>query len=83
LVNEALRTVEVDLIIKMGFRIRDLYQDIAKLHLEQYGERSSFRFVHRVRGQGLSQTDFDQLMKTKGGLLSFKELKSCFCLKSI
>jgi hypothetical protein len=31
--------MEVDLIIKMGFRIRDLYQDIAKLHLEQYGER--------------------------------------------
>jgi tetratricopeptide (TPR) repeat protein len=76
MVNRALRTMEVDLIIKMGFFVRDLHNHIAKLHTEQYGghQHSDPSIVYR--GQGLSQTDFDQLMKTKGGLMSFNNFLS-------
>jgi hypothetical protein len=67
MINKALRTMEVDLIIKMGFFVQDLHNHIAALHGGQ-DHTSSFTVY---RGQGLSQTDFEQLMKTKGGLLSF------------
>jgi hypothetical protein len=32
MLNRALRTMEVDLIIKMGFFVRDLYEHLAQLH---------------------------------------------------
>ncbi len=38
MLNRALRTMEVEVIIKMGFFVRDLHKHIAELHLEQYGE---------------------------------------------
>jgi Tfp pilus assembly protein PilF len=76
MLNRALRTMEVDLIIKMGFFVRDLHNDIAELHTEQYGERNHLDSFIVYRGQGLSQTDFDQLKKTQGGLLSFNNFLS-------
>jgi tetratricopeptide (TPR) repeat protein len=77
MLNKALRTMEVDLIIKMGFFVQDLHNHIATLHAEQYGghHHHSDSFIV-YRGQGLSQTDFDQLMKTKGGLMSFNNFLS-------
>lgn len=72
MLNCALRTMEVDIIIKAGFFIRDLHRHIARLHSEQ-NHAASFVVY---RGQGLSQTDFDQLMKTIGGLLSFNNFLS-------
>ena len=65
MLNCALRTMEVDLIIKLGFFIRDLHEHITRLHSEQYprGHHSEPFVVYR--GQGLSQTDFNQLKKTK------------------
>ena len=36
MLNRALRLMEVDRIIKMGFFVRDLHNDIAKLHAEQF-----------------------------------------------
>jgi tetratricopeptide (TPR) repeat protein len=76
MLNRALRIMEVDLIIKMGFFVRDLHNHIAALHSEQYrGQTHSDSFT-LYRGQGLSPTDFDQLMETKGGLLSFNNFLS-------
>jgi hypothetical protein len=37
MLNKALRTMDVDIISKMGFFIRDLHNHIAELHTEQYG----------------------------------------------
>jgi tetratricopeptide (TPR) repeat protein len=74
--NRALRSMEVDLIIKLGFFIRDLHEHITKLHSEQYAGHTQSTSFTVFRGQGLSQTDFDQLMKTKGGLLSFNNFLS-------
>jgi tetratricopeptide (TPR) repeat protein len=76
MVNRALRTMEVDLIIKMGFFVRDLHNHIAELHTEQYGEHHHSDSFAVYRGQGLSCTDFEQLMKTKGGLMSFNSFLS-------
>jgi tetratricopeptide (TPR) repeat protein len=71
MLNKTLRTMEVDCIIKMGFFIRDLHDHIAALHSEQYGGHSHSESFTVYYGQGLSQTDFDQLKKTQDGLLSF------------
>lgn len=75
-VNRALRTMEVDIIIKMGFFLHDLHQRIEQLYGDQYAgdhQRHS-RIVYR--GQGLTQTDFDQMMKNNGGLVSFNSFLS-------
>jgi tetratricopeptide (TPR) repeat protein len=69
--NRALRTMEVDLIFEMSFFIRDLHQQITELNSEQYVTPKHTAPFIVFRGQGLSKTDFDQLMKTQGGLLSF------------
>jgi tetratricopeptide (TPR) repeat protein len=76
MLNRALRLMEVDLIIKMGFFVRDLHNHIAVLHSEQYNELNQSNSFTLYRGQGLSPTDFDQLMKTKGGLMSFNNFLS-------
>jgi tetratricopeptide (TPR) repeat protein len=76
MLNRALRMMEVDLIIKMGFFLRDLYNHIAELHAEQYGGHHGSNSLTVYRGQGLSQTDFNQLMETKGGLMSFNNFLS-------
>ena len=76
MLNCALRTMEVDLIIKLGFLLRDLHENITRLHSEQYPRGEGTKPFIVYRGQGLSHTDFDQLKKTKGGLLSFNNFLS-------
>ena len=76
MLNKALRVMDADLIIKMGFFLRNLHQHIAALHAEQYGGQNSSNSFIVYRGQGLSPTDFDQLMATQGGLLSFNSFLS-------
>jgi tetratricopeptide (TPR) repeat protein len=76
MLNRALRLMEVDLIIKMGFFVRDLHNHIAELHAEQYGGHHHSDSFTVYRGQGLSQTDFDQLKQTQGGLMSFNNFLS-------
>ena len=76
MLNKALRLMDIDIILKMGFFVCDLHQQIAALHVEQFtGYTSSDSFVV-YRGQGLSQTDFDQMKQNKGGLLAFNSFLS-------
>ena len=76
MLNRALRMMEVDLIIKMGFFVRDLHNYIVALHAEQYGgENQSDSFIV-YRGQGLTKIDFDQLKSTVVGLVSFNNFFS-------
>jgi tetratricopeptide (TPR) repeat protein len=77
--NHALRKMKVDLIIKLGFFVCDLHKHISRLHFEQYPRHHPSDSLIVYRGQGLSQTDFEQLMKTKGGLLSFNSFLSTSC----
>ena len=76
MVNKALRFMEVDLIIKMGFYVRDLHNHIVKLHTKQYGVDHRSKAFIVYRGQGLSQADFDRMKMTQGGLIAFNNFLS-------
>lgn len=71
MLNRALRTMEIELIIQMGFFIQDLHHHIATLHTEQYQEHGDSDSFTVYRGQGLSENVFNQLKNTHGGLMSF------------
>lgn len=75
MVNQALRTHEVDTIIKMGFFIQDLHEEINKLHIKQTTDHDKQSFIV-YRGQGLSKEDFEKLLNAKGGLMSFNSFLS-------
>ena len=76
MLNRALRTMEADLIVNMGFFIQDLHKHITALHIQQYGGQNHPDSFIVYRGQGLSRIDFDQLKKTKGGLSAFNNFLS-------
>ncbi|CAF0878139.1 unnamed protein product [Rotaria sordida] len=69
MLNNALRTVDIELLIKMGFFIQDLHGQIKQLH----SELDSNKIPPIVfRGQGMLNDEFAKLKKVKeGGLLSF------------
>jgi tetratricopeptide (TPR) repeat protein len=75
MLNRALRILEVDTIINMGFFIRDLHLQIEKLHKKQVSNYRGKPFIV-FRGQSLSTTDFEKLRKTKGGLMFFNNFLS-------
>ncbi|CAF0791588.1 unnamed protein product [Adineta steineri] len=75
MLNQALRTLDADIIINMGFFLRDVHQQIQQLHEQQvssYGQKPFLVY----RGQGLMKSDFEKLRKTKGGLMSFNNFLS-------
>ncbi|CAF1323388.1 unnamed protein product [Adineta steineri] len=75
MLNYALRTLEADIIITMGFFIRHLHQQIQQLYEQQinsYGKKAFLVY----RGQGLMKSDFEKLQKIKGGLMSFNNFLS-------
>jgi tetratricopeptide (TPR) repeat protein len=76
MLNRALRLMDVDIIIRMGFFINDLHRHIEQLHNKQFVDRNVKRSFTVYRGQGMSTTDFEQLIKTKGGLISFNNFLS-------
>ena len=76
MLNRALRTMEVDTIIKMGFFVRDLHEDIERLYKEQCNGHHKRHPFTVYRGQGLSKTNFNELLKTHNGLLSFNNFLS-------
>jgi tetratricopeptide (TPR) repeat protein len=76
MLNRALRTTDVDIIIQMGFFIGDLHRHIEILHQEQFGDDQVGRTLTVYRGQALSTADFKTLKDTKAGLLSFNNFLS-------
>ena len=76
MVNRVLRTMDIDIIIKMGFFIKDLHNHIKELHNEQFIDVHSQATFTVYRGQGMEKTQFDHLTKTKGGLISFNNFLS-------
>ncbi|CAF1567989.1 unnamed protein product, partial [Adineta steineri] len=75
MLNRALRNLESDTIINMGFFICDLHRQIEKLHKKQVDSYNGTTFLV-YRGQGLSKADFEKLRKTKSGLISFNNFLS-------
>src|SRR5579871_4388359 len=76
LLNRALRLMDMDLIIKMGFFIDDLHRHIEQLHSIQFDENYSGGIFTVYRGQGISKVDFEQMTKTTGGLMTFNNFLS-------
>ncbi|CAF1300470.1 unnamed protein product [Adineta steineri] len=75
MLNYALRSMEDDTIINMGFFIHDLHQQIQQLHQQQVHTYRGKSFIV-YRGQGLSKANFKKLQKTIGGLMSFNNFLS-------
>ncbi|CAF3640033.1 unnamed protein product [Rotaria socialis] len=74
MLNRALRLLDMEKMIKLGFFIRSLHLQLKQLHQEQ---SSNFQQAFTVyRGQELSQQDFQNLCNSKGGLLSFNNFLS-------
>jgi len=76
ILNKALRFMDIDIILQMGFFVCDLHKQIAALHAEQFTEHTSSNSFVVYRGQGMSQADFDQMKQNKGGLLAFNNFLS-------
>ena len=75
MLNRALRLLEADIIVNMGFFIHDIHRQIQDLHQTQINEYGGKPFVV-YRGQGMPTTDFEKLQKTRGGLISFNSFLS-------
>ena len=72
MLNRALRMQEIDVILKMGFFIRDLHRQIEHVR----SNASHLQPFTIYRGQGMNRLDFERLCKNKGGLLSFNNFLS-------
>jgi hypothetical protein len=83
MLNTALRLMDVDVMIKMGFFITDLHRQIKKLHTEQFDDHTSSTTLTVYRGQGMSNKDFEQMKKTKGGLMAFNSFLSTSKVRQI
>ena len=73
ILNQALRTLDANVLIKMGFFLHDLHRQIKQLHDQQSIDRIQ-QTVYR--GQGMHTDEFDKLRNSPGGLLSFNNFLS-------
>ena len=74
MLNRALRLMNADLMIKMGFFIGDLHHQIERLHQQQFSGDSSRERFTVYRGQGMDKQAFKKMESNKSGLISF----NCF-----
>lgn len=75
MINRALRLLEADVIVNMGFFLYTLHEQIKELHQEQLSQYHGKPFTI-YRGQGLSTSEFEKLKKTQDGLMSFNSFLS-------
>ncbi|CAF4821170.1 unnamed protein product [Rotaria socialis] len=74
MLNRGLRSLDMEVMSKLGFFIRSLHLQLEQLHKEQ---SVNFQKPFTVyRGQGLGKEDFQNLLDSKGGLLSFNNFLS-------
>ena len=74
MLNRALRAMDADLIVKSGFFISDLHRQIQELHREEFGSAGSNQKFTVYRGQCMEKKEFDKMVASEGGLISF----NCF-----
>ncbi|CAF1684870.1 unnamed protein product, partial [Rotaria magnacalcarata] len=74
MLNRGLRSLDMEAMTKLGFFIRHLHRQLEQLHQEQ---SANFQTAFTVyRGQGMTKEDFQNLLDSKGGLLSFNNFLS-------
>ncbi|CAM4978979.1 unnamed protein product [Rotaria socialis] len=74
MLNWGLRSLDMEAISKLGFFIRSLHLQLEQLHQEQSAKFKKSFTVYC--GQGMSKEDFQNLLDSKGGLLSFNNFLS-------
>ena len=74
MLNRALRAIDAELIVKLGFFISDLHQQIQELHREEFGSAGYNQKFTVYRGQCMEKKEFDKTVASEGGLISF----NCF-----
>jgi tetratricopeptide (TPR) repeat protein len=62
-------------LLKWDFLICDLHRQLEKLHAEQFSDEETTLFTV-YRGQSLSSMDFQKLIRSKSGLMSFNNFLS-------
>ncbi|CAF1467839.1 unnamed protein product [Adineta ricciae] len=82
MLNLSLRTLDVNIILKMSFILCDLHSQIEILYRKQIVQCHKNTFMV-YRGQGLSRNDFERLQKNFGGLMSFNNFLSTSTDKDI
>ena len=75
ILNRALRLLDGDTIVNMGFFISDLHRQIERLQKKQISQYHGKLFI-AYRGQRLLTADFKKLKKTNNGLASFNSFLS-------
>ncbi|CAF4838418.1 unnamed protein product, partial [Rotaria sp. Silwood2] len=73
--NRALREQDIETIMKMGFFLHDLHQQILDMHNEQSKTRDHNKFIV-YRGQGMTPGEIEKIQASQGGLLSFNHFLS-------
>ena len=76
MLNHALRTMDANLMVKLGFFISDLHRQIEQLHQEQLGSDSFKQCFTVYRGQRMDKEAFKKMVANKGGLISFNSFLS-------
>ena len=71
--NRALRTQDIETILKMGFFSRDLHEMIVDMHAVKSSDKEKFTVY---RGQVLAYEEFKKVKTSVGGLLSFNSFLS-------
>ncbi|CAF3520198.1 unnamed protein product [Rotaria socialis] len=74
MLNWGLRSLDMEAMSKLGFFIRSLNLQLKQLHQKQSAKFKKSFTVYR--GQGMSEEDFQNLLGSKGGLLSFNNFLS-------
>jgi tetratricopeptide (TPR) repeat protein len=72
MLNKALRTQDIAIIIKMGFFVRDIHRQIEQLHSASGNQRP----LTVYRGQGMFNGEFEKMSRSKGSLVSFNNFLS-------
>ena len=74
MLNRALRMMDVDVMIKLGFFICDLHRQIQELYRKQFDSHDFNQHITVYRGQGMEKEAFKKLAASRGGILAF----NCF-----
>ncbi|CAM2725350.1 unnamed protein product [Rotaria socialis] len=74
MLNWGLRSLDMEAMSKLGFFIRSLHLQLKQLHQKQSAKFKKSFTVYR--GQGMKEEDFQNLLDSKGGLLSFNNFLS-------
>lgn len=80
MLNRALRKMDTGVLMKMGFFLCDVHRQMEQLYHDKMAGR---RPMTVYRGQVMSDAEFQSLIKSKGGLLSFNNFLSTSTTKNV